>query len=92
MSEDGPGGPFRELFGEVDDAEELAIFLDAHHVVEDAFEATVAGAVEAAHVEIDDLDHVRVPGLAGQLDLVEEELDHLIVGGRSGSGWSSRGS
>ena len=28
---------------------------------------------------------MRVPGLAGQLGLVEEELDHLIVGGRSGS-------
>ncbi len=86
LSEDGPGGPFRELLGEVDDAEELAVFLDAHHVVEDAFEAAVAGAVEAAHVEIDDLDHVRVPGLARQLDLVEEELDHLVVGGAVGLG------
>lgn len=74
------------MLSEVDDAEQLPIFLDAHHVVEDAFDAAVTGAVQATHVEIDDLDYVRVPGLAGQPDLVEEELDHFIVGGAVGVG------
>ena len=87
LFEDVPGCFFGELFGLADEAEELAVLLYFHDVVEDPLDFAVGGAVNTSHIEVDYLNNVSMLGLVGHLDLVEEDLQALLLVGPLGVGF-----
>lgn len=80
LPEDVPGSLLGELFGEVDDPEQLSVLLDLHDVVEYPTDFAIGSAVDAPHIKIDNLNYVSMPGFCGHLDLVQKHLkDFLLV-------------
>ena len=79
LFEDVSGCFLGELFGLTDEAEELAILLYFHDVVEDPLDFAVGGAVNAPHVEVDYLNNVSMFGLVGHLNFIEEDLQALLL-------------
>lgn len=79
LPEDVPGSLLGELFGEVDDPEQLAVLFDLHDVVEYPADFAIGSAVDASHIKIDNLNYVSMPGFCGHLDLVQKHLEDFLL-------------
>lgn len=79
LPEDVPGSLLGELFGEVDDPEQLSVLLDLHDVVEYPAYFAVGSAVDAPHIKIDNLNYVSMPGFRGHLHLVQKHLEDFLL-------------
>lgn len=79
LPEDVPGSLLGELFGEVDDSEQLTVFFNLHDVVKYPAYFTVSGAVDASNIKIDNLNYVSMPGFCGHLDLVQKHVEDFLL-------------
>lgn len=79
LPEDVPGSLFGELFGEVDDSEQLSVLFYLHDVVEYPADFTISSAVDASHIKIDNLNYVSMSGFCGHLDLVQKHLEDFLL-------------